>query len=147
DHRLSALAAVTMDMLEQMKRQRPRAVEQLAVDRLQVEQFVPGEPRQQGRQPSPVAPAKRRFAIDLAADVLDVGLELGRGIADARCQRSKGPPHSVSSISGLRGAVFAPPPNKLTLVLPSVFSRKPKPDEPRRTNASSSSSRRAVGMT
>jgi hypothetical protein len=48
DHRLSALAAVAMDMFEQVKRKRSRTIKQFAVRRLQVEQFLVLELTQQG---------------------------------------------------------------------------------------------------
>ena len=43
DHRLAAIAALAMHMLEQMQRQRARAVEQQDVALLRIEQIAAGE--------------------------------------------------------------------------------------------------------
>ena len=47
DHRLAAVAAFAMDVLEQMQRQRARAVEQQHVALLQIVEIAAGELLQQ----------------------------------------------------------------------------------------------------
>src|SRR3546814_20399689 len=80
-----------------------------------------------------------------------MSLQFGGRVSKQRGQRPEGELHLCAShvgtsIIGLRGERFAPP-NRFALLLPLLSSLKPKPLDPRRTSASSSSTRCAVGMT
>ena len=152
DHRLAAVAALAVDMLEQMQRQPPRLVEEVDVALLEVEEVAPAESGGERRKRRPILGRNQSLRRDGGLDLRQGGDEVLRGIGEHRRQRLERPGgivagHHATSI-GLEAFFGLLVPKRLVSVAPPEQPLpKEKPQEPRRSALSSFHSRCAVGMT
>src|SRR5690606_6844221 len=105
---------------------------ELRVLRLRVEQALGREPVEQWLEPTQHVARQRRLRSQRLADLVDMGGEIGRGIAQQRRKGSQGHPHVGTSMYGFLGVRLAPT-KRLVLVRPFVPSCRLKPADPRST--------------
>ncbi len=147
DHRRAARPALAMHVLEEIERERARAVEEEHETLLQVVEIARAEIAQQRFQLRHPLLGDQRLGAQQGRDLRRRRLQIGARIAQQRRHCLEGHVHGFIA-SGMVSPRFLPPKSEPDEVpveqpLPSV-----KPQPPRRPMMSSSaSSRWAVGMT
>ena len=134
DHRLAAVAALTVQMLEQVQRQRPAAVEQQHVALLQIEQIARAQLIEQLEEPRPKAARHQPLGVEHAFQLRRAGGKLLARIAEQQRQDLEGIGHQNTSV-GVSTVFFrVGPPNRLASLMPSEQPLpKEKPQPPRRS--------------
>ena len=144
-HRLPAIPALAMHMLEQMQRQPPPAVEQVDIGGLEIEEVRRRQRLRQRRQRLDRRRVEHRIGGKMQRDVPHRVAQPLVGIAE---QGRKGlqSQHHITSIGFFaRPAVRVA--NRLVVSPPEQPLPKVKPQPPRSACASSLNSRCAVGIT
>ena len=133
DHRLAAVAALAVHVLEQMQRQRARAVEQQHVALLQVVEIADGDVVDQEHRAVCGQPAGTRFSSRCTAVRSSSAAPCSslRRIAQQRRQHLEGLGHHAISIGFL--ARFGLPNRLVSVVPPEQPLPNEKPHEPRRS--------------
>ena len=120
-----------MHVLEQVQRQRARAVEQQHVALLQIVEIADRDLAQQKIELAPHRGRKQSLPIHGGGDFGDGFLKLGRRIAQQHRQRLEGSRHHITSIGVL--ARFGVPNRLVWVVPPEQPLPKVNPHEPRRS--------------
>ncbi len=122
-HRLPAVAAFAVHVLEQMQRQAAAAVEQRDVAFLQVVDVRGGQVGQERAER-----ITEGWCADRLGDFRNAGLQFLRGVGQQGGEGAIDAGHHATSIGDF---AFLPPPNRSKPVRPLQPSPKEKPQEPR----------------
>ena len=131
DHRLAAVAAFAVHVLEDVQRQRTRAVEQQHVALLQIVEIPRGDLLQEALEAIAVELRQAALAIEGSAHLRDRRLQLRRRVGEQSGENLERPPHEMNSV-GVRTVFLRGAPNRLVSVRPSEQPLpNEKPHEPR----------------
>jgi hypothetical protein len=125
-HRLATVAALAMHVLEQVKRERARAVEQQDVALLQVVEVARGDLLQQAVEAVTVLLRQPVFGFQRGSQLGNRGLQFGRGIGEQDREDLEGELHEPMNSVGVRTVLARGLPNRPASVRPS---EQPLPNE------------------